>query len=50
MLVGSANFTAAGFERIDEVCIATDTPLVVMRPADEAVASSVDANDDSAAT
>jgi hypothetical protein len=102
MLVGSANFTTAGFEKLDEICIATDTPSVVsravemfqarfanasaiepdrlriadagtdgdglgsslgtawsertsgfsvgMRPADEAVASSVDANDNSAAT
>lgn len=102
VLVGSANFTTAGFEKLDEIGIATDTPSVVsqavemfearfanasaieperlriadvdtggdglgsslgtawsertsgfsveMRPADEAVASSVDANGNAAAT
>lgn len=31
VLVGSANFTAAGFEKLDEICIATDAPSVVSR-------------------
>lgn len=29
VLIGSANFTTAGFEKLDEICIATDTPSVV---------------------
>ena len=31
VLVGSANFTTAGFEKLDEICIATDSPSVVSR-------------------
>jgi len=31
VLVGSANFTTAGFEKLDEIGIVTDTPAVVSR-------------------